>query len=433
MAIIIYTNPTIGYPGFSVTRPYGDLFTYQRREIVLTDYDQNPTQKNPRRLNQSDAYISPIGPIFTGVYDEKWKQQWKDLQVASSYSTPAGVETYGLAAKDTQAGTLYTNKTGASVAQGVGNFAVRGALAFSGFPSLTPFSAKLFDQIGGDLPTYSTTPIQTKNNKYLGTSLPYLDFRARKTTIGRFLKQAGTAIIAGTGYGQAAAFGVISPNANTPDVDIISLIDRRYDGASAALRGSGFASAIAISNTTTGPYTLFNLDSIYGWGQQDDPYAIRNDYTLRSSIAKSVDTAKNIYRKTLAFTEAAIPFRGDRVNVIDFKKRTWNSIYQWVDSDIKIKNEKLDKFRKWTANAAKTLGVNPYGSTKDFIKFFFTGPGLFAGGNPNNEDYALVFRAILTSFTDQFSPSWSAINMIGRADPNYQYGGVSRMLQIEMN
>ena len=371
-----WSNPTLGSFQFAARTPYGAFYTYKSNATPVVGIETNPTLSTVRVVQ------------------------------SASYSTPAGVDAYGLSASiDAQAGTLYTNKTGASVGQKAGNFAVRGALAFAGFPKLTPFSAKLFDQLGNSTSTYATTPISAKNNKVFGVELPYLDFRARKFAIRN-----------------------LTGNADQTAGDVVNIFDRRYDGASAGLRGSGLATAIAASNLLTGPYTYFNLDTVYGWGQQDDPYAIRNDYTLRSSIAKSTGGAKNIYRKILAVTEAVIPFRGDRVNVIDFKKRTWNSIYQWVDSDIKIKSDKLDKLRKWSAGAAKSIGVNPYGTTKDFIKFFFTGPDLYAGGD--FEDYALVFRAILTSFSDQFSPSWSPINMIGRADPNYQYGGVSRDIDL---
>lgn len=407
MSIIRYNNPTIGFSGFSTTRPYGDLFTYDitRRETPIQDFDANPTAKNPRRLNISTANKSSTGISYPGVFNTEYINAWNDLETLYAYSTPAGVEKYGYAATDTQAGTLYTNKTGASVGQKVGNFAVRGGLAFAGFPKLTPLSAILFDRLGNTISTYATTPISAQNNKVFGVALPYLDFRARKFAIRN-----------------------LTGNADQTAGDIVNIFDRRYDGAGAGLRGSALATTIAASNLLTGPYTYFNLDTVYGWGQHDDPYAIRNDYTLRSSVAKSAASTSNIYRKALAFTESVLPFRGDRVNVIDFKKRAWQSIYQWAEPDIDLGSEKLKKLRKWSADKAKKLGVNPYGNTKDFINFFFTGPDLYKGGA--NEDYALVFRAILTSFSDQFSPSWSPVNMVGRADPNYQYGGVSRDIDL---
>ena len=45
-------------------------------------------------------------------------------------------------------------------------------------------------------------------------------------------------------------------------------------------------------------------------------------------------------------------------------------------------------------------------------------------------DDIIVFRAIIDSFTDTHSPSWSSVAMIGRADPNYTYTGYSREVNI---
>lgn len=406
---IVYSpigNPTYQQLGFTANEPYGDYYTYTSYASPLLDYNLNPTEKNPRQLNLSKPYTSPIGPDYKGILDAEYINQWTTLTVSSaSYSTPAGVELYGTAAVTNQAGILYTNRNPPRAGQGLINQAVRSAFTIAGFPSLTPFSGKFLEAAGNQMPLYATTPFISLNNKVEalgGLTLPYLDFRARKTALGS--------------------------DSNNKQL-ALTLIDRRYDGASAALRGSGFASALAIASTTTGYYPFFNLDTVYGWGQQDDPNAIRNDYTLRSSIATRINDTKNIYKKVLGGFEAAIPFRGDRVNAVDFRKRTWNSIYQWADTDLVNEDSKLNKLRKWTANVADILGVNPYGTTKDFIKFFFTGPELYNGGI-NSNDYALVFRAILTSFSDQFSPSWSPINLVGRADPNYQYGGVTRDIDL---
>ncbi len=399
------TNPTIGQPGFSATELYGDFYTYSRFQTPLIEFNKNPTEVNPRQLNISTAYTSPLGPIYKGIFDTAWIKSWDDLEISSaSYSTPAGIEKYGLDAVPTQAGVLFTNKNPPRAAEGLINQAVRTGLTIGGFPALTPFSAKFLEAAGNQLPTYSTTPFIFLNNKVEslgGFPLPYLDFRARKTALG-----------ADGSNGKLA----------------LTLIDRRYDGASAGIRGSVFGATMALASTTTGVYPFFNLDTVYGWGQQDDPYAIRNDYTLRSSIAKRIKDAKGL-RKISATLESVIPFRGDRVNAVDFKKRSWQSIYQWADTDFGGEGA-LKKFRQWSARAAETIGVNPYGTTKDFVKFFFTAPKLYDGAAPGTEDYALVFRAILTSFSDQFSPSWSPVNMVGRADPNYQYGGFSRDLDL---
>lgn len=341
------------------------------------------------------------------VLGQKTSYQPSFYDYTPSY-TPAGIGLSGSAAIATQAGVLYTNKTPQDIWDSAKNYGIRGAASVTGFPSIGRFSAQLL-QKPRLVPGYSTLPFEAKNNKLFDTSveIPFLDFRARKFRIRNL---TGDKINTGG--------------------DITAIIDRRFDGAAAALRGSAIAGVIAASNALTGPYTLLNLNSKYGFGSQDDPDAIRSDYTLRSSVGNPGADTKNGYRKALSFFESTIPFRGDRVNAIDFKlKRTWNSIYQWQDLDIDL-GEKVEKFRESAAAASNILGVNPYGSTKDLVKFFFTGPKLYDGANETAVDWSLVFRAILTSFSDQFSPSWTQVNLVGRADPNYQYGGFSRDVDL---
>jgi hypothetical protein len=74
--------------------------------------------------------------------------------------------------------------------------------------------------------------------------------------------------------------------------------------------------------------------------------------------------------------------------------------------------------------------------TKDFIKFFLTGPTLTATdlfGTSTNKDDIIVFRAVLTSLSDSFSPQWTDVKMIGRADPNYQYTSYARSLSVDFD
>lgn len=196
----------------------------------------------------------------------------------------------------------------------------------------------------------------------------------------------------------------------------------RLDGASAAARSikSNWLSAIyaAASASPAGAYSVFNRDanSMFGagWGDHGNIYALRNDFTTQSHVAK-------VWRggewKPSKISQAT-PFRGDRVQVIDYRKKVnLNKIYQWKDNILGMSTDFL-------------------GLTQDFIKFFFTGPNLHPGlkGNPgeignDNEsvtDDAIVFRAIIDTFSDTFSPSWQPVQMIGRADPNYHYSAYSR-------
>ena len=195
----------------------------------------------------------------------------------------------------------------------------------------------------------------------------------------------------------------------------------RLDGASAALRGSIIAGIYAAASASPfGPYSVFNLDGMgktgFGLGDHDNPYAFRNDFTTVSHVATR-------WKKTggwgITFNpiEMATPFRGDKVNVIDFGQRTRKNIYQWKRSGL-----------------GDALGIDlldRFGTTQDFIKFYFTGPKLYNGAAEDEVDDVLVFRAIITGFSDTFSPSWTPITMIGRADQNYHYTGVTRDVSLD--
>ena len=216
-------------------------------------------------------------------------------------------------------------------------------------------------------------------------------------------------------------------------------VGTRLDGLGAALRGSIKAGIYAAATASPlGAYSIFNLDGFgktgYGWGDHDNPYALKTDFTARSHVAtrwkptiiQLEDAADGTRRQqltgewapTINPLEMATPFRGDKVTVIDFGKRKLAEAYLWKP------NRLLD--------TKKFLGaqLNKLGITQDFIKFYLTGPKLQAG-NDTDEDDIIVFRAIIGSISDQFSPSWTAQQMIGRADSNYHYTGVTRDLQMD--
>ena len=206
----------------------------------------------------------------------------------------------------------------------------------------------------------------------------------------------------------------------------------RLDGTSAALRGSVIAAIYAgASASPFGPYSVFNLDGVgptgFGLGDHDNPYAFRNDFTAVSHVAtrwkkgKGVDATgkpnKGSWGITFNPLEMATPFRGDKVNVIDFGKRSRKTIYQWKQSGL--------------GNALGIDLLDRFNTTQDFIKFYFTGPKLYYGAPEDTSDDVLVFRAIITSFGDSFTPNWTPVTMIGRADQNFHYTGVSRDLSLD--
>ena len=214
-----------------------------------------------------------------------------------------------------------------------------------------------------------------------------------------------------------------------------SVDNMRLDGASAASRGvanldakgsiisTAYAAASAIPG---GAYQVFNIESIYGWGNHGEPNALHRDFTARSHVATrwkaEIGTdangkpSKGKWLPTKNPLEMLTEFRGDKINVIDYSQRILSQAYRWK-APLFPGAEKWNKF------------VSATDLTKDFIKFYFTGPKL-QNGMPEEIDDIIVFRATIDSFTDTHSPSWTAVNMIGRADPNYTYTGYSREVNI---
>ena len=54
-------------------------------------------------------------------------------------------------------------------------------------------------------------------------------------------------------------------------------------------------------------------------------------------------------------------------------------------------------------------------------------------GNEDDIDDIIVFRAVITSLSDTFAPSWNPAYMVGRADPNYIYNGVTRDVSLNFD
>lgn len=325
----------------------------------------------------------------------------------------------------------YTNviPTFGSVLKSALGFAAASGVALSGIPQIGQAANQLIEPIANPGESrYSTLPLQHLTSNIPGTNVPYpvkyLDFRSRLpyATIG------------------------VPDSLNVVQDTLQSLSNLRLDGASAATRGSGKAALYAAAAASPlGPYAVFNLDGVgksgFGWGDHDSKYAIRADFTLRSEVATTwtpdltavpvfppkgqegqVKFYAGQFQATRKPQEQAIPFRGDKVTVIDFGRRTLDNAYQW----------RPNKFAKGELNNKLK---NRLDTTQDFIKFYFTGPSLDPSqiSNPLLEDDIMVFRAILTGLDDSFSGNWSEVQMIGRADPNYQYTGYSRNLTVNFD
>jgi hypothetical protein len=257
---------------------------------------------------------------------------------------------------------------------------------------------------------YTSVPF-TNLNKLPG--ILYQDFRSRK------------------GYSTRTATAIRLDGAAAIARSIGSGLGSDYTGAAKSYwRAGAYAAASAAPG---GAYSVFNRDANgkfgYGWGDHGNIYALRNDFTATSHVATRWDSVKNKWQPIRNPLAQATPFRGDRVQVIDYRKSVnLNKIYQWKQTVF-------------------GMAVDELGQTQDFIKFFFTGPKLSPGQNQAAGDAgptavasagtttvaaddAIVFRATIDSVTDTFSPSWTPVTMIGRADPNYHYTSYSRSVSI---
>jgi len=275
-----------------------------------------------------------------------------------------------------------------------------GAAANLGNPRVTQLGSSVAGEVGEtNTSLYNTTPfLNLKPIPYL----PYQDFRSRRGT------QPG------------------------------DLIGKRLDGAATVARnalqglsdGLARSTAYAAASATVGAYSAFNREATYGWGEHGNKYALRNDFTAKSHVATIWDNEKNEW-KTPGIKDPVAkltPFRGDKVTVIDFKTSTLAGVYNW-DPLVSKDFTSGDKTKLGSAIGAK---LNSIGTTQDFIKFFFTGPKLIPGdANKDESDDVMVFRAVITSLTDSFNPQWNPIQFIGRADPNYHYGGYARDINLD--
>ena len=303
-----------------------------------------------------------------------------------------------------------TNITLGSLAQKATGFAVGAIGSLSGIPQVAQIGQSFTNSSENYSPksAYAVSALNAlKSTNNVGIQYP--DFRARK-----FPKD-----------GVDTAIALSTKRVDGLAVSQRTLFDRSDAGNNKTAIRSGLYSATSIS--PYGAYSIFNLQTLYGWGDHDNPYALRNDFTAQSHVATQWDiTLKNkngdnpAYYKgnwepTKNLLSKATPFRGDKVNVIDFSQRELKDAYRWLPKPKIFGDASI---------------FDKVGTTADLIKFFFTGPKLHAG-NTTEEDDIIVFRAVIGSISDSFNASWNGFQLIGRGDQNFQYGGFTRDISID--
>ena len=306
-----------------------------------------------------------------------------------------------------------TNITLGSLAQKATGFAVGAIGSLSGIPQVAQIGQSFTNSSENYSPksAYAVSALNAmKSTNNVGIQYP--DFRARKFPS----KEADTA-------GASAALS--TKRVDGLAVSQRTLFDRSGAGGGKNAIRSGLYSATSIS--PYGAYSIFNLQTLYGWGDHDNLYALRNDFTAQSHVATQWDITlenkngdnpayyKGEWAPTKNLLSKATPFRGDKVNVIDFSQRELKDAYRWLPKPKIFGDASI---------------FDKVGTTADLIKFFFTGPKLHAG-NTTEEDDIIVFRAVIGSISDSFNASWNGFQLIGRGDQNFQYGGFTRDISID--
>ncbi len=147
-------------------------------------------------------------------------------------------------------------------------------------------------------------------------------------------------------------------------------------------------------------YHKYNLADGFGFGEPGKPGVQRN-LPFKSAV---------VYKKggdnlSVPSLKSDSEFRGDRINIIDFKQKqkgelTENEIYEIEGGD------------------------NNLPGKPDLITFYFSSARLVGAGYGPAE--AIVFRAAFDSITDNHKPSWNPVTYMGRGDPIYIFSSYER-------
>lgn len=194
--------------------------------------------------------------------------------------------------------------------------------------------------------------------------------------------------------------------------------DFRHD-----LEGTG--SEYFVTNPKFARYETRNLQDYYGMGKHGKPGSQKN-LPFKSNVGygkstlginpedKGPDVFKSyalpVLKSKSGDTGSYYEFRGDRINIIDYKRANFglntNRVYE----------------------KEKNSGVpNVIPGTRDLVDFYFT--SLVLSGHNYCPAEVIVFRATFDSVQDSHNPSWNAVKYMG-VDPLYVYQGYERSISF---
>jgi hypothetical protein len=162
-----------------------------------------------------------------------------------------------------------------------------------------------------------------------------------------------------------------------------------------------------------------NLTDKFGFGehgtpgvQRDTPATNTIEYKqfAKEGIFNQGDSVFNDYAVATEKTIGGTPlkFRGDRINIIDYKRANFN-----INTNLVYEKGEY------------TTGVP---GKDDLVEFYFS--SLVLSGHKNCPAEVIVFRATFDSISDNHNPSWNSVKYMGRADPLYTYQGYEREISF---
>ena len=176
-------------------------------------------------------------------------------------------------------------------------------------------------------------------------------------------------------------------------------------------------------------YKKNNLEDKFGLGKHGAPGSDRGNprvtNILHNKVENIISTIPNAVTASLKsdkqgrFRTYPVPFvktagssnsqtyqfRGDRINIIDYKRANFP-----INSNL--------VYEKGSFNNPNLPG------TDDLIEFYFS--SIVLDGHNYCPAEVIVFRAVFDSITDNHKPTWNAVKYMGRGDPLYTYDGYER-------
>jgi hypothetical protein len=159
------------------------------------------------------------------------------------------------------------------------------------------------------------------------------------------------------------------------------------------------------TNPSVSDYANQNLEDKFGFGKHGKVNVDRSNPSV-----SNIQYGRNSKNLSVPKLKQNAEFRGDRINIIDYKRGIFNLTKDAV-------------YEKGQYNDPNLPG------TDDLIEFYFT--GVVLSGTESTPAEAIVFRATFGNISDTHNAEWNPVDYMGRADPLYVYKGYTRQISFD--